>query len=254
MVASMERVVDPKSGSGALAALQGILSPGGTKAIDTSTVEFKLDKPFADFPYLVCQSSYNTVILPRNYSGNFVKKPGRHRPLHAAVVQRQAAGRHGQEPHLLGQGRRRQPAAVPRPGHLGHGAGRVGRQPAAAVRRRRLPAADGVPGLAGAVRRSRTCASTSTPAPASARSPSTSRRTRGRALPRSSARPWPTASTARPSTRPCTTAAATSATTPSGSRRCSPAARRRPSARRTTTRPSSCSPTAGFPNGHHASS
>ena len=75
VVASMERVVDPKSGSGALAALQGILSPGGTKAVDTYTVEFSLDKPFADFPYLVCQSSYNTVILPRTYNGNFVKKP-----------------------------------------------------------------------------------------------------------------------------------------------------------------------------------
>ncbi len=75
VVASLERVVDPKSGSGALAALQGILSPGGTKAVDTYTVECSLDKPFADFPYLVCQSSYNTVILPRTYNGDFVKNP-----------------------------------------------------------------------------------------------------------------------------------------------------------------------------------
>jgi peptide/nickel transport system substrate-binding protein len=75
VVASLERVVNPKSGSGALAALQGILSPGGTKAVDTYTVECTLDKPFADFPYLVCQSSYNTVILPRNYAGDFVKNP-----------------------------------------------------------------------------------------------------------------------------------------------------------------------------------
>jgi peptide/nickel transport system substrate-binding protein len=75
VVASLERVVDPKSGSGALAALQGILSPGGTKAVDTYTVECTLDKPFADFPYLVCQSSYNTVILPRGYAGDFVKNP-----------------------------------------------------------------------------------------------------------------------------------------------------------------------------------
>ena len=75
VVASLERVVDPKSGSGALAALQGILSPGGTKAVDTYTVECTLDKPFADFPYLVCQSSYNTVILPRAYNGDFVKNP-----------------------------------------------------------------------------------------------------------------------------------------------------------------------------------
>ena len=38
MVASIERVINPKSGSGALAALAGILAPGGTKAIDTHTV------------------------------------------------------------------------------------------------------------------------------------------------------------------------------------------------------------------------
>ena len=75
VVASIERVIDPKSGSGALAALAGILSPGGTKAIDTYTVEFNLDKPFADFPYLVSASSYNTAMLPRNYAGDFVKKP-----------------------------------------------------------------------------------------------------------------------------------------------------------------------------------
>src|SRR5664280_486358 len=35
VVASIERVVAPKSGSAALAALAGILSPGGTKAVDT---------------------------------------------------------------------------------------------------------------------------------------------------------------------------------------------------------------------------
>jgi peptide/nickel transport system substrate-binding protein len=75
VVASIERLVAPKSGSAALAALAGILSPGGTKAVDTYTVAFNLDKPFADFPYLVCASSYNTVMLPRNYQGNFVKNP-----------------------------------------------------------------------------------------------------------------------------------------------------------------------------------
>jgi peptide/nickel transport system substrate-binding protein len=74
VVASIERVINPKSGSGALAALAGILSPGGTKAVDTSTVQFNLDKPFADFPYLVSASSYNTAILPRNYAGDFQKK------------------------------------------------------------------------------------------------------------------------------------------------------------------------------------
>ena len=75
VVASIERVINPKSGSGALAALAGILAPGGTKATDTHTVVFNLEKPFADFPYLVSSSSYNTAILPRNYAGNFQKKP-----------------------------------------------------------------------------------------------------------------------------------------------------------------------------------
>ena len=75
VVASMDRVLDPKSGSGALSALGGILAPGGTVATDASTVTFNLDKPFADFPYLVCQSSYNTGILPRNYAGDFIKSP-----------------------------------------------------------------------------------------------------------------------------------------------------------------------------------
>jgi peptide/nickel transport system substrate-binding protein len=75
VVASMDRVLDPKSGSGALAALAGILSKGGTKAVDASTVQFNLDKPFADFPYLVSSSSYNTAMLPRNYAGNFLKSP-----------------------------------------------------------------------------------------------------------------------------------------------------------------------------------
>jgi peptide/nickel transport system substrate-binding protein len=75
VVTSMERVLDPESGSGALAALAGILSPGGTVATDTYTVTFNLDKPFADFPYLVCQSSYNTCILSRNLKGAFIDNP-----------------------------------------------------------------------------------------------------------------------------------------------------------------------------------
>ena len=75
VVATMDRLVDPKSGSAAQAALLGILSVGGTKAVDTYTVEFDLDKPFADFPYMVCTSSYNTVMLPRSYKGDWVKNP-----------------------------------------------------------------------------------------------------------------------------------------------------------------------------------
>ena len=75
VVTSFERVLNPKSGSGALSQLGGVLSPGGTKKIDDLTVEFHLDKPFADFPYMVSGGNYNTAILPRNYNGNNTKNP-----------------------------------------------------------------------------------------------------------------------------------------------------------------------------------
>ena len=75
VVSTMDRLVDPKSGSAAQAALLGILSVGGTKAVDTYTVDFNLDQPFADFPYMVCTSSYNTVMLPRAYKGDWAKNP-----------------------------------------------------------------------------------------------------------------------------------------------------------------------------------
>ncbi len=75
VVATFERLIDPDSGSSALSVLGGILSPGGTKAVDTYTVEFTLDKPFADFPYMICMSNYNAVMLPRNYKGDFAKNP-----------------------------------------------------------------------------------------------------------------------------------------------------------------------------------
>jgi len=75
VVASIERVVNPKSGSGALSQFSGILSPGGTKAVDATTVAFHLDKPQADFPYMVSAGNYNTAILPANYAGNILKSP-----------------------------------------------------------------------------------------------------------------------------------------------------------------------------------
>jgi peptide/nickel transport system substrate-binding protein len=75
VVATFERLLNPKSGSSALSALKGILSPGGTVKVDDHTVAFHLDVPFADFPYLVSSGNYNSVILPKNYSGNFIKTP-----------------------------------------------------------------------------------------------------------------------------------------------------------------------------------
>jgi len=75
VAATMDRLVDPDSGSAALAALEGILSQGGTEATDASTVTFNLEKPFADFPFMVSASSYNTVMLPRTYEGDWPNNP-----------------------------------------------------------------------------------------------------------------------------------------------------------------------------------
>jgi peptide/nickel transport system substrate-binding protein len=75
VVATFETLVNPKSGSSALSALKGILSPGGTVKVDDHTVAFHLDAAFVDFPYLVSSQTYNSLILPRNWSGDFLKNP-----------------------------------------------------------------------------------------------------------------------------------------------------------------------------------
>jgi peptide/nickel transport system substrate-binding protein len=65
VVATMERLVNPDNNSNALSAFStGKLSPGGTTAADDTTVVFKLNGPFANFPYIVSSDNYNAVILP----------------------------------------------------------------------------------------------------------------------------------------------------------------------------------------------
>ncbi|GAA2712904.1 ABC transporter substrate-binding protein [Micromonospora olivasterospora] len=74
VVATFDRVTDPDGGSAGLQSFAGILAPGGTTAVDDHTVRFKLDRPYADFPYLVSAYAYNTAILPASYrTGDFVK-------------------------------------------------------------------------------------------------------------------------------------------------------------------------------------
>ena len=73
VVASFDRLTDPKGGSAALSAFQGVLSKGNIEARDPQTVVFHLDAANANFPYLVCSQIYNCVILPKNYQGDFEK-------------------------------------------------------------------------------------------------------------------------------------------------------------------------------------
>ena len=76
VVVTYDRLCDPASGSQALSALKGVLSPGGTKKIDNLTVEFRLDAPTANFPYLTSSTTYQGILLPANYKlGTFEKTP-----------------------------------------------------------------------------------------------------------------------------------------------------------------------------------
>src|SRR2546421_6280363 len=76
VVATYDRLTDPNSGSQALSAFKGVLSPGGTKRIDNLTVEFHLDSPTANFPYLSSSTTYQGILLPANYKlGTFEKTP-----------------------------------------------------------------------------------------------------------------------------------------------------------------------------------
>ena len=74
VVATFDRITNPKVNSAALSAFSGILSSGNIEKVDAQTVRFHLDRPYADFPYLVSPFNYNAVILPANYEiGQFSK-------------------------------------------------------------------------------------------------------------------------------------------------------------------------------------
>jgi peptide/nickel transport system substrate-binding protein len=67
VVATFERLTDPKSNSAALSAFGGVLTQGGTEKVDDQTVRFNLERGFVDFPYLLSSFNYNAIILPANY-------------------------------------------------------------------------------------------------------------------------------------------------------------------------------------------
>ena len=71
VVTTFDRLADPENGSNALSVFTGVLSKGGAKVIDASTVEFTLDAPTGNFPYLASSDNYNAIILPRDYEGDW---------------------------------------------------------------------------------------------------------------------------------------------------------------------------------------
>jgi peptide/nickel transport system substrate-binding protein len=73
VASSFERLADPDNSSNALSVFSGVLSKGNTKAVDANTVEFTLDAPNGNFPYLTSSDNYNAIILPKTYDGDWEK-------------------------------------------------------------------------------------------------------------------------------------------------------------------------------------
>jgi peptide/nickel transport system substrate-binding protein len=74
VVATFERLLNPKVGSSAGSVYHGVLSYGNVEKVGDAQVRFHLDTPFVDFPYLVSGFAYQSAILPKNYEmGSFTK-------------------------------------------------------------------------------------------------------------------------------------------------------------------------------------
>ena len=65
VVYTFQQLTDPKNASNALSALGGVLQPSGVKAVDPQTVQFTLEAPNGNFPYLVSSDNYNAIIVPK---------------------------------------------------------------------------------------------------------------------------------------------------------------------------------------------
>ena len=105
IIASFDRMLDPKIGSAALSAFSGVLSKGSVESTDPSTIVFHLDRPYADFPYLVSSFNYNSVILPKNYQiGDFTKGGIGTGPFILKTFSKDQGASYVKNPHYWGSG------------------------------------------------------------------------------------------------------------------------------------------------------
>jgi peptide/nickel transport system substrate-binding protein len=65
VVYTFQQLADAKNASNALSTFKGVLSPSGVKKVDATTIEFHLDAPNGNFPYLVSSDNYNAIIVPK---------------------------------------------------------------------------------------------------------------------------------------------------------------------------------------------
>jgi peptide/nickel transport system substrate-binding protein len=74
IIATYNRLLtDPTSQAGS--AFSGVLSAAGVTKVDEFTISFKLDTPTASFPYLTSNTTYQAIILPKDYAGPYEKTP-----------------------------------------------------------------------------------------------------------------------------------------------------------------------------------
>jgi peptide/nickel transport system substrate-binding protein len=74
VIATYHRLLtDPTSQAGS--AFSGVLSDAGVSKVDDFTIKFKLDTPTSSFPYLTSNTTYQAIILPKDYVGPFEKTP-----------------------------------------------------------------------------------------------------------------------------------------------------------------------------------
>ena len=65
VVYTFQQQSDPKNAGNALSTFVGVLTPAGVKKVDASTVEFHLEAPNGNFPYLVSSDNYNAIVVPK---------------------------------------------------------------------------------------------------------------------------------------------------------------------------------------------
>jgi peptide/nickel transport system substrate-binding protein len=65
VVYTFQQLSDPTNASNALSTFTGVLVPSGVKAVDPMTVQFTLQAPNGNFPYLVSSDNYNAIIVPK---------------------------------------------------------------------------------------------------------------------------------------------------------------------------------------------
>ena len=65
VVYTFQQLSDTKNASNALSAFGGVLLPSGVKAVDPMTVQFTLEAPNGNFPYVVSSDNYNAIIVPK---------------------------------------------------------------------------------------------------------------------------------------------------------------------------------------------